>query len=71
MKVTAMIPDQLVKDVKHFSKGKNITQSLIIALNEWLSLKRVKELNTEIFKKPLLFKKGFDPQKLRQQNREI
>lgn len=35
MKVTALIPDELIEKVKAKSGGKNITESLIIALNEW------------------------------------
>ncbi len=40
MKVTALIPDDIIKEVKDLSGGKNITESLIIALNECISLKR-------------------------------
>ena len=45
MKVTAILPDDLINKVKHYSKGKNITESLIIALMDWMALQKIKELN--------------------------
>ena len=69
MKVTALIPDDLVKDVKQYAGGKNITESLITALEEWLSLKKSKHLNEDIMKKPLEFSKNFSVIKNREINR--
>lgn len=43
MKVTALIPDELVEEVKHLTQGKNITDSLIIALNEWVESQKTKK----------------------------
>jgi hypothetical protein len=70
MKVTALIPDELVNDVKHFAGGKNLTESLVTALEEWLSLKKVHALNDEISKKPLQFSKDFSAAKVREVNRK-
>ena len=70
MKVTALIPDELVNDIKHFAGGKNLTESLITALEEWLSLKKVHALNDEISKKPLQFSKNFSAAKVREVNRK-
>ena len=70
MKVTALIPDELVNDVKHFAGGKNLTESLVTALEEWLSLKKVHALNDEISKKPLQFSKEFSAAKVREVNRK-
>ena len=69
MKVTALIPDELVNDVKHFAGGKNLTESLVTALEEWLSLKKIKHLNEDIMKKPLEFSKDFSAIKNREINR--
>ena len=69
MKVTALIPDDLVKDVKQFAGGKNLTESLITALEEWLSLKKIQFLNADIMKKPLEFSKDFSATKNREVNR--
>jgi hypothetical protein len=70
MKVTALIPDELVNDVKHFAGGKNLTESLVTALEEWISLKKVHALNDEISKKPLQFSKDFSADKVREVNRK-
>jgi hypothetical protein len=43
MKVTALIPDELVEEVKHLTQGKNITDSLTIALNEWVESQKTKK----------------------------
>ncbi len=39
MKITAIIPDDIMKDVQIFTEGKNSTDSLITALNDWLYAK--------------------------------
>ncbi|MER3446750.1 MAG: DUF2191 domain-containing protein [Candidatus Dadabacteria bacterium] len=69
MKVTALIPDELVEEVKRYSKGKNITESLIRALEEWLALEKIKELNEKVDANPLKFQKGFTGEKIRKINR--
>ncbi len=69
MKVTALIPDDLIKDVKQYAGGKNITKSLITALEEWLSLKKIQFLNEGIMKKPLEFSKDFSASGNRELNR--
>jgi hypothetical protein len=69
MKVTALIPDELVEEVKRYSKGKNITESLIKALEEWLALEKIKKLNEKVGANPLKFQKGFTGEKVREINR--
>ena len=52
MKVTAILPDKLILDVKKLSHGKNITESLKIALIEWVkiqNLKKISALETESY----------------------
>jgi hypothetical protein len=71
MKVTALIPDALLTDVRVFSKGENLTESLIIALSEWAKLEKIKELNQILAKKPLKFKKGFNAEAVRTLNRRV
>jgi len=44
MKVTALIPDDLVNEVKDLTHGKNITESLIFALSEWIRIQKLKKL---------------------------
>jgi len=69
MKVTTILPDDLVSEVRHYSKGKNITDSLLIALKEWLALRKIKELNKQVDKNPLLFDQNFSGETVRETNR--
>ncbi|MBV6493380.1 MAG: hypothetical protein LDLANPLL_01396 [Turneriella sp.] len=69
MKVTALLPDKLMEEVKRYSGGKNTTEGLTIALNQWLSLKKLHHLNQKIQKKPLEFNHQFSAQEAREINR--
>jgi len=61
MKVTALIPDELIEKVKKISGGKNITESLIIALTEYVKKEKMEKLYDEIKHKPLVFREDFVP----------
>ena len=69
MKITALLPDRLIEDVKGHAKGKNTTESLIKALSEWIQMQKIKKLNDAISMKPLKFREGFSPGKTRIMNR--
>jgi len=69
MKVTALIPEELITEVKELTQGKNITDSLIKALSEWVDIKKIKELNLQVSEDPLEFKSGFDAESARETNR--
>ena len=69
MKVTALLPENLIDDVKALSKGKNITESLLIALNEWVQHKKIKALVQNIAEEPLRFAEDFDIYETRNNNR--
>ncbi len=71
MKVTALIPDELVEDVKELAQGDTLTDSLITALSQWAALVRIKQLNKEVMSKPFKFKKGFSAEKVRNLNRKM
>lgn len=70
MKVTALIPDSLVGEVKRLTKGKNITDSLIIALQEWIAIQKLKGISAKVKRKPLKFSPGFSAEKIRTLNRK-
>ena len=70
MKVTALIPDDLINEIKDLAHGKNITESLLIALREWSSIQKLKKLNEKIGKKPLSFVKNYSAENIRNVNRE-
>lgn len=69
MKVTALIPDELIEKVKAKSGGKNITESLIIALNEYLNEKKVDDLIDKVNEEPLVWNDDFTANRIRKINR--
>ncbi len=71
MKVTAIIPDEIINDVRKYTDGKNITDSLIRALNDWLYAKRIENLNDRLSKSPLQFQEGFSAEQIRNLNNRI
>lgn len=71
MKITALIPDDIVADVQKYTEGKNITDSLVKALSDWLYIKRIQKMNSEIKEEPLQFADGFNVEQLRELNNRI
>ena len=69
MKVTAILPDELVKDVRKFAKGKTLTDSLRKALEEWIYREKVGRLIEHTRQHPLRFRQGFTAVKARELNR--
>lgn len=69
MKVTAIISDELIQEVKKLSRGKNITEAITIALKEWTALNRIKELNRTIKEEPLEFDTEFCAERIRDSSR--
>lgn len=69
MKVTAILPDELISDVKELTGGKNITDSIEKALSEWIKLAKLKKLNQMVMNSPLVFSDGFTAEKVRKMNR--
>jgi len=67
MKVTAIIPDELVKETQILSNAKNITEAMIIALNSYVSLEKLKAMGEKIDSSPLQFK--YTAQQIRDLNR--
>ena len=65
MKVTALIPDEIIIDVQEYTNGKNITDSITKALSDWLYIKRIQKLNSELRCEPFEFVEDFDAEKLR------
>lgn len=66
IKVTALISDDLIQDVIFFvGGGDTISECLISALEEWVSIKNLTMLSREIKKKPIEFKKGYTANKVR------
>jgi hypothetical protein len=71
MKVTAILPDEIIKDVQQFTGGKNITESLIRALEDWLYKKRLDRMNEKLAGNPLQFKEDFSAEIIRKRNNRL
>lgn len=69
MKVTALIPEDLIEEVKRTTGGKNITESLIIALRAYLDSKKIDYLIDQLEKEPLQFNEDFEAYGIRKINR--
>ena len=68
MKVTAIIADDLVRNVKAYTRSSTVTEAITIALKDWLDIYNIKELNKQISQKPIYINNG---QQIRETNRSI
>jgi hypothetical protein len=66
MKVTAIIADDLVNDVKVYTQSSTVTEAITIALKDWLDIYNIKELNKKISQNPICMNDG---QQIREINR--
>ena len=53
MKVTALLEDNLIQDLIALTGGKNITESLRIALKDWIRKEKLKNIANDIKQNPL------------------
>jgi hypothetical protein len=68
MKVTAIIADELVNDIKAYTRSSTVTEAITIALKDWLDIYNIKELNKKIAQNPININNG---QQIREINRSI
>ena len=68
MKVTAIIADDLVNEVKAYTRSSTVTEAITIALKDWLDTYNIKELNKKIMQNPIDINNG---QQIREINRII
>jgi len=68
MKVTAIIDEKVIKDAMKYSKASTITDTLKVALNEYIRLQKLKNLNESIKKNPLHFE--YTAEEIRNLNRQ-
>jgi hypothetical protein len=66
MKVTAIIADDLVNDVKAYTQSSTVTEAITIALQDWIDIYNIKKLNKQIIQTPFLIKNA---EKIRESNR--
>ncbi len=68
MKVTAIIDDSLIKEAMEYANASTITEALKVALNEYIALKKLKDLGNVIKMNPLKF--NATAEDIRNTNRE-
>jgi hypothetical protein len=67
MKVTAIIADDLVNNVKAYTQSSTLTEAITIALQDWVDMYTIKALNKQITQKPVFINDG---EKIREINRQ-
>jgi hypothetical protein len=58
MKVTAIIADDLINNVKAYTQGSTVTEAITIALKDWVDIYNIKELNKKIIQNPIYIDNG-------------
>ena len=53
MKVTAIIADDLINNIKEYTRSSTVTEAITIALKDWLDMYHIKELNKKIEQNPI------------------
>lgn len=68
MKVTAIIDDKIIEDAMKFSNAPTVTETLKIALNEFIRLQKLKHLTIQLKNQPVSF--DYTAEEIRKLNRE-
>lgn len=68
MKVTAIIDDTIIKDAMKYSRASTVTETLKVALNEYVRLQKLRSLSKMIKKEPVQFNRSAE--EIRNLNRE-
>jgi hypothetical protein len=64
MKVTAIIADDLVNDVKAYTRSSTVTEALTIALKDWIDIYNIRELNRKVAQNPVVINNGQNIRKI-------
>jgi len=64
MKVTAIIADDLISNVKQFTNSSTVTEAITIALRDWVDIYNIKELNKKISQNPIFINNGQNIRKI-------
>jgi hypothetical protein len=70
IKVTALISESLLNEVKRISGAKNITESLVTALTFYVNNQKLYKVLDELDSAPLEFREDFTAYQVRKQNRD-
>ena len=70
MKIMAIVPDKLIDEVRKLTKGSTIEESLIIALEDFVSRQRLRRTIQKIKDRPLSFVENYSAARIRKINRK-
>ena len=70
MKVTAIIENSIIEEVRAITNQSTITGAITIALKQWIDMQHIKALNTEVMDRPFEFKSGYSANLIREENRK-
>jgi hypothetical protein len=68
MKVTAIIADDLIHNVKNYTQSSTVTGAITAALKDWIDMCEIRKLNKQILEEPVNIKDG---EKVREINRAL
>jgi len=68
MEVNAVIADELVNNVKAYTRSSTVNEAIIIALKDWVDIYNIKEFNKNLKQNPIDIENG---QILRDVNRNV
>lgn len=71
MRVTVLISEDIIKDVARYAGGENLSESLAIALKDYVDRQRIKKLIRRVKKNPLKFSDDFNKIQIRKLNRKF
>jgi len=66
MKVTVILPDELVKEALKYTKAATFTEAMKIALKDYISNQKFKKMSLSILQEPLEF--NYSAKELREKN---
>lgn len=67
MKVTALLPDEMIKEAMELSETSTVTDALKAALTHYISIEKIKKASASIVSEPLEF--YYTAEELRSKNR--
>jgi hypothetical protein len=56
MKITAIVPDEMIREAMRYAEADTVTETLKIALTSYIANQKLKELGSYVMEEPLQFK---------------
>ena len=56
MKITAIVPDEMIREAMRYAKADTVTETLKTALTAYIANQKLKELGSYVMEEPLQFK---------------